>query len=156
MWTQASDTDLEDRMIWVCVLRRAVFDYVLYKGQGKHKRRWQLAAQFVFDPQPVDRDGLSFAEICALFGWDPDYIRRLTKRLKRDDIKRLETTKYRDDFDGAPIRIIASSAEWAGYTASVPFFTPYNYNGDLRRLLELHTILEERPESFAPLVWAGA
>lgn len=154
MWSSASDTGFEERMIWVCVLRRAVFDYVLYKGRGKHKCRWQRAAQFIFDPQPADRDGLGFTEICSLFGWDPDYLRRLTRSLTRDDIKKLETNKYRDDLDGSPMQIIAS-ADWSGFTSSVPFFTPYNYNKDLRQALELYTISEERPESFAPLVWAG-
>lgn len=86
------------KMLWAAVLRRAVFDYVLYKGIRKHKLIWQRAYQYIFIPDQEYENGSSFEEVCELFGWDPDYLRRLTTQLTREDIKRMETSSFRDEY----------------------------------------------------------
>ena len=86
-----------EKLTWACVLRRAVFDYALYKGNGDKRIEFASAAEFIFG-EP-DEDGMSFDEICHMFGWEPEYIRKLTKQLRREDIRRLETNRFVELFD---------------------------------------------------------
>ena len=155
MWCDPNEEAFGDRLIWVLILGRAVFDFVLYKGQGKHKRRWQRAQKFIFDRGFKPEEGLTFEQICHMFKWDPDYLRRLTKSLERKDIKKLEAMKFKDDFDDESLDFIAQLLSWEDSHEAVPFFCPYNYNSSIRRVLKLRTIRrarEEKPEPFVPLV----
>jgi hypothetical protein len=101
-WKSLSSISSEEKILWFCVLRRAVFDYVLYRGSGKHKLRWKKAASFIFGARPDEAEGLSFEDICALLTWEPDYVRRLVRSLNKSDIGRIETTKLRELMDTKP------------------------------------------------------
>lgn len=154
-WTDVSKFGFEDRMLWMCVLRRSVFDYVLYKGSGKHKLKFQRACRFIFERD--DGDGLTFEQICGLFGWEPGYLQRMTKQLTRADIKKLEAMKFKDDFDDTPISTLALSAKWETGTV-VPFFAPYNYNEEVRDRLRMRPVVRrQRLRSLlAPMVrWSA-
>jgi hypothetical protein len=110
-------------MLWAHVLRRAVFDYVLYKGVGKHKLDWQRAYQYVFVPNQRYANGLSFEEVCDVFGWDPDYIRRLTKQLTRSDIKRMETEALKEEFNQEVFESCAKdSLRWKKVKGVIPLY----------------------------------
>jgi hypothetical protein len=63
-------------MLWAAVLRRAVFDYVLYKGVRQHSLEWKYAFRYIFSEKQEYDNGLSFEEVCELFAWDADYLRR--------------------------------------------------------------------------------
>jgi hypothetical protein len=97
MWANSEDVDFHEKLLWFNVLRRAVFDYVLYKGSGKNRLRWQKACQYLFNDKMNTGDKPSFSEVCDLFGWEPDYIRKLTRTLQRGDLKKVELSKLRDD-----------------------------------------------------------
>ena len=49
--------------------------------------RWKKASRFIFGDGIDEEYGLSFEEVCSLFSWEPGYLRRLTKKLNRSDIK---------------------------------------------------------------------
>lgn len=159
MFLDANTFEVGDRMLWLCVLRRTVFDYVLYKGSGKHKLKWQQANAFIF---PLDEDdapcmaGLTFDEICALFSWEPDYLRRLTKELKREDIRKLESTKFRDEIDDLAISNIERMT-WSNVKAPTPFLTPQRYNDELKRVLAPKVVNLAEFRALAPLrrQWHG-
>jgi len=110
-------------MLWVSVLRRAVFDYVLYKGVAARKLDWQRAFQYIFTKGLRYDNGLSFEEVCSLFSWDPDYLRRLTLQLTRADIKRLETSSFKDDFSEDLVSsIVEKSGRWKDSNSALPFY----------------------------------
>jgi hypothetical protein len=121
-WTLAREVPIEGRLLWAHVLRRAVFDYVLYKGVGSKKLQWQRAFQYVFTEGLRYEDGFSFEETCELFGWDPDYVRRLTTQLTRADIKRMETESFSGEFSEDRLSIIVKkSGRWKS-GAALPFY----------------------------------
>jgi hypothetical protein len=102
VWRDPSTISPEDKVLWAGVLRRAVFDYVLYRGSGKHRLQWKKAHVFIFGGGRVE-DGLTFEEVCSLFTWDPDYLRRMTKSMTRADIKKLYALSLKDDMFGNTI-----------------------------------------------------
>jgi len=111
------------RMLWAAVLRRAVFDYVLYKGVGSRRLDWQRAFQYIFVQGQRRENGLSFEEVCALFAWDPGYLRKLATQLKRSDIKRLETSSFKDDFREELVDVIVKkSGRWKTANFALPFY----------------------------------
>lgn len=111
------------KMLWAHVLRRAVFDYVLYKGVGKHKLEWQKAYQYVFSPGRRWNEGLSFEEVCDVFGWDPGYIRRLTTQLTRADIKRMETEAFKEEFSQTLMNsCVRSMFQWKTVRCTLPLY----------------------------------
>jgi hypothetical protein len=111
------------KMLWAAVLRRAVFDYVLYKGVRKQKMIWQRAYQYIFTPNQEYDNGLGFEQVCELFGWDPDYVRRLTTELSRQDIKRMETTSFRDEYTQDVMEsFVKNSGRWKTSGFAIPFY----------------------------------
>jgi hypothetical protein len=160
-WTDYSRENFEEKMLWACILRRTVFDYVLYRGVGKHKLRWQQAHRFIFgDARAIDgENGLSFDEICGLFGWEPGYLRRKVKELDRGDIRKLEAMKFKDSFDEGTATILVQAATWKT-GQPVPIFVPYNYNPEYRehmRLREVKRAPSKRLKSIVPVGhWALA
>ena len=110
-------------MLWAHVLRRAVFDFVLYKGVGKHRLEWQKAYQYIFSPGQKYTNGLSFEEVCDVFGWDPDYVRRLTKQLGRSDIKRMETEAFKEEFSQDLLEsCVNGMLRWRSVRGSLPLY----------------------------------
>ncbi len=104
MFVDALDIDAEDRLLWFAVARRAIFDYALYRDSEKYQLRWAEAQKFIFEDDE-EKDGFSFEEICALFGWDVDYVRRMTLTLNRTDVRRMEGN-IRDVMDRKPEYVI--------------------------------------------------
>lgn len=152
VWVDLAKTSFEEKMLWASVLRRTIYDYVLYKGVRKHRHRWQEAYKFIFG---VDEEAsLSFEEICCLFGWEPDYVRRMVKKLERKDIRKLETMKFRETFEGQTVKTYRPRAHWTCGT-SILGFAPYNYSKDLRKHLCVRPIRPKRPKSFIPKVRWG-
>lgn len=110
-------------MLWAHVLRRAVFDYVLYKGVGKHRLEWQRACQYIFSPGQKYSNGISFEEVCDVFGWDPGYIRRLTVQLMRSDIKRMETEALKEEFSQPLLEsCVRGMLRWKLVRCSLPLY----------------------------------
>lgn len=111
------------KMLWVHVLRRAVFDYVLYKGVGRHKLKWQNAYQYIFIPNQEYDEGFSFEEVCESCNWDPDYVRGLTKKLSRTDIKRMETEALKEELNQGPIRpCVRKMLQWRFVRGAFPIY----------------------------------
>lgn len=141
-WEDFSRINFEEKMLWACVLRRAVFDFVLYRGVGKHKLRWQQANRFIFGEGDESYSGLSFDQICGLFGWDTDYFRRKVRELKRHDIKKLEASAFKECFDEGTARILTERAKW-GTGQPVPHFIPYNYSKSYQLQMTLRSVQGE-------------
>ena len=111
------------KMLWAAVLRRAVFDYVLYKGIRKHKLVWQRAYRYIFIPNQEYENGISFEQVCELFGWDPEYLRRLTSQLNRGDIKRMETSSFRDEYTQEVVEsFVRNSGRWKTTSFAIPLY----------------------------------
>ena len=111
------------KMLWASVLRRAVFDYVLYKGVAKRQRDWQLAYQYIFVKDQEYEDGLGFDEVCDLFGWNSDYLRRLTTMLTRSDIKRLEVSSFKDELTQETVEsVVKKVSRWKTSKFATPFY----------------------------------
>jgi len=123
------------KILWAHVLRRAVFDYVLYRGVGKHRIEWQRAYQYVFTPNRQYENGLSFEEVCEVFQWDPDYIRRLTTKLTRSDIKRMETEGLKEEFSQTMLEsCVKGVLRWKTVRGALPLYP---------RMVDEHTPLPE-------------
>jgi hypothetical protein len=81
----------------VAIIRRAVWDFVLYNGVSKKKDPLQHemhadAAGWLFwdGEEEVDEEGrLTFRHICDLLDLDPKRIRHLVSEMTREDIQRL-------------------------------------------------------------------
>lgn len=154
------DLSYDVRMLWHAVLRRAVFDYVLYKGVRAHSLEWKRAFQFLFtdgtsyviqDEDRSQRTGITFEEACEIFDWDPDYFRRLTTKLTRGDIKKMETTQFREDFVFDVVRVVVEQTErWKTTRFAAPFLPLYNYSSEYRERLRPRVVLREAPFHWAP------
>jgi hypothetical protein len=133
-----------DRMMWAAVLRRAVFDYVLYKGVRAHSLEWKRACQYVFSVGLRYDNGLSFEEVCDLFGWDPGYLRRLTTKLTREDIKKMETTQFREDFVYDVVKVVVEQVEkWKTNHFAAPFLPQYKFSVEYRKRMRPRVIHRE-------------
>lgn len=162
-WVDVKNGYFDNKMFWNSVLRRAVFDYVLYKGVKSQRRDWKWAKEYIFDGAYYDGGGdpdawgLSFDHVCGLFGWDPEYLRRIAKTLTRSDIKKLESSKFRDLFvlDAAEF-IISMVVRWS-HGNPAPFMTRRQYSKDYRKPF----ILKSTPVAHCrarvpPLSWGAA
>lgn len=111
------------KMLWAAVLRRAVFDYVLYKGVAKRQRDWQYAYQYIFSQNMEYDNGISFEDVCDIFGWDPDYLRRLATQLTREDIKRLEVSSFKDELTQEAVETtVKKVSRWKTARFATPFY----------------------------------
>jgi len=139
VWSDISRVRFHEKMLWACVLRRSIFDHVLYRGLGKHKMKWHQAHKFIFGDQDESEYSLTFEQICGLFGWEPDYLRRKVKELDRTDIKKLEAMKFKECFDEEASAIFLQGAHWkSGQT--VPFFVSFNYSQEFRNQMQLRLV----------------
>jgi hypothetical protein len=157
----ASKRDLshDTRMLWAAVLRRAVFDYVLYKGVRTHSLEWKRAFQYVFLDGQTYENGLSFEEVCDIFNWDADYLRRLTTKLTRDDIKKMETTQFREDFVFDVVKVVVEQTEkWKTTNFAAPFLPLYHYSPEYRERLRPKVVRRETFFNSAPhmVQWRAA
>jgi len=126
-----------EQLLWLSVLRRAVYDFVLYKGVGQYKLDWQRAYQYIFcNKRPAD--GLTFEEVCFSFGWEPDYIRRLTKKLTRADIKKLEVNGFLHEDE--PRR----NGHWIIAKCAKPRLPLYDVEDEIQSLSLLRPIVYRR------------
>jgi len=123
MLVPSSEIPSRIKLFWAHVLRRAVFDYVLYQGVGHRKIDWQRAASYIFTPDLRYENGVSFEEVCELFGWDPGYIRRLTTQLTRSDIKRMETSSFKEDLtQDVFAAMVKKTSRWRTTNFALPFY----------------------------------
>lgn len=154
-----------EKTLWVYVLRRAIYDYVLYRGQGDHELEWKTACSYIFGEQfldmpelpdeeelllegcPEDVFSLTFEEVCGLFGWDPDDVRRITRRMTRDQIKKFESDQLHDLLDNHQVQIVSLTPIWSGTGSSAPSLTPLNYSRDYIDQLRLQSLVVEAPPS---------
>lgn len=150
----ARDIPYEEKMLWANVLRRAVFDYALYKGVRSHRLEWQRACQYVFTVGLRYEDGVSFEEVCELFNWDPNWIRRLVTKLTRADIKKMETTQFREDFVFDVVQAVVENTErWKTSNFAAPFLPLYHYNAEYREKMKPRTVYRESIlQTSAPIV----
>ncbi len=143
-WEYLDSVQFGDRMLWAAVLRRAVFDYVLYKGVRARSIEWKRAFQYIFTEGLRYENGVSFEEVCEMFGWDPDYLRRLTTKLTRADIKKMETTQFREDFVYDLVKVSVEQTEkWKTANFAAPFLPLYKFNKEHREKLRPRVISRE-------------
>lgn len=82
----------------VAVVRRAVYDFALYRELPKKDPMHQFAVEaagwlFWDGEEEHDEEGRwSFRYICEIIGVEPQHIRRRALALSREDIRRLNTT----------------------------------------------------------------
>lgn len=94
------------RLLWIKVILRAAYDWVLYRNSKSHiyKNIAEDAYRWIFDP-PKERKKIvvgktevivhtqefnSLENICDAINLDVDSVRRFSKRLTRDMVKKLE------------------------------------------------------------------
>lgn len=158
MWYDVSDTNCAEKMMWVNVIRRAMFDFVLYKNKRQFEVRWKRAYTFIFEDSEEFDGGLKFEEICSLFGWNPGYIRRLIEKLDRSDIRRLESQRFKEEFrqDTEPVPPL-TGPRWGFFPAAIPIFIHLIYSRDYRPRVTVKKIPEFGIDMAAPLVrWDAA
>lgn len=155
-WDNVETKYFEEKMMWLGVLRRAISDYVLYKGVRKHRLKWQMAHKFLFGDADYD-GGLTFEEVCSVFLWEPSYIRRKIRELERCDIRKLESSKFRDDFklDTAPPDIQTHS-RFEGGGCTMPMFTKFGYSKSYREPVTLRATRGMMPVSAPMVQWQTA
>lgn len=83
------------KKLMAAVLRRAVWDFALYRDVKKKKDpdKYQLAvdaAGWLFSDEAGGKDGvITFLYVCEVLGLDPGHIRRSTLELDRDRVQQL-------------------------------------------------------------------
>jgi hypothetical protein len=132
------------KVTWASVLRRAVFDYVLYKGSGQYALEWRSAYKYIFVKNVKYEGGFSFEEVCALFDWDPDYLRRMVVKLTRADIKKMEIGPHREEFTFDYVDVAVQHVErWKTASFAVPFCPYCQYNDEYTSRLTPKIIEQE-------------
>lgn len=145
MWCDVKNGFFAEKMLWLAVLRRAIFDYVLYKGIGGRSIDWKRANQYIFGDSVSHEYGLNFEEVCALFEWNHSYVRKLTKKLTRSDVRKLESSRFKEEFIfNIMEEIVRQGLRWRSVDSSVPFFPPERYCEDYRKLVTLRPVAYER------------
>ena len=136
MWHDTKNKFFGEKMLWMAVMRRAIFDYTLYQGVGAWSFDWKWAKQFVFDQGVSCEDGLTCEEVCGLFGWDVEYIRRLTRLLGRGDVRKLEASRFREEFVTDVLAVVVESFDrWSSYAGvPAPFLPNRQYSKVFRNL----------------------
>lgn len=144
MFVYARDIPFGERMLWASVIRRAIFDFILYKGLRQHSLEWKRSCQYLFTPDQTYENGYSFEEVCELFGWEPDYLRRRISKLTRADIRRMETSDVRDEFVYNEIAAVVEQTErWKTENFAAPFLPLYKYNREYREKLRPRIVRRE-------------
>ena len=144
MFALKDDLPFSYKMLWASVLRRSVFDYILYKGVRCHSLEWKRAFQYIFLPDQKYENGLSFEEVCELFNWDPGYLRRVTTKLTRADVKRMETTQFREEFVYDAVKTVVEQTErWKSEKFAAPFLPLYQYSDSYRDRLKPRTVYRD-------------
>ena len=137
MFIDHTGIDAGEKMLWAQVLRRSVFDYVLYNGKREFSMEWKGAYQYIFMDGISCPNGYTFSEVCDLFGWDAAYLRRLSVKLTRDDIKKMEVSSFKEDFSYDSMEILSRKSEtWAIGRFATPFLPLHRYSEEYRRYLE--------------------
>lgn len=89
--------------LWFHVLRRQIWDFVLYKDADPDSKEYTYAedaAGWIWWDGEEDLDEFhrpTFRHICCVLGLDPRDVREATLRLKRNDVARLSKTLRDDD-----------------------------------------------------------
>ena len=160
MWHDVKNNSFPEKMMWLGVMRRAIFDYVLYRGCGPWSLECRLASQFIFVDDTKYEGGLNCEEVCGLFGWDVEYIRSLVKKLSRADIRKLESSKFKEEFLVDYLSVIVESfVRWSTFPGLVtPFLTNRRYAPEYRELFRLKTIPNSEMPRAKPSVvrWLAA
>lgn len=140
MFILKEDVPFGVKMLWASVVRRAIFDYVLYKGVGSQSMLWKRAFQYLFVDELEYDNSLSFEQVCSLFNWDHNYLRRLIIKLTRSDIRRMENDKVREEFVDDPSleylkdiqnmisEMVRNASTWEKFNFAVPFLPPSNHS----------------------------
>jgi len=153
MFGLKDDLPFSYKLLWASVLRRAVFDYILYKGMRSHSLEWKQAFQYIFVPNQSYENGLAFEEVCEVFGWDPDYLRRITTKLTRSDVKKMDTTQFKDEFVyDAITAVVAQTERWKTERFAAPFLPLYQYGKKYREGLKPRLVCRETFLLFPPMV----
>lgn len=85
----ATDRYSGTKILWIMVIRRAMFDYVLWKDEqdvGK-RRDADLVRKWLFEPSNLES---SLANLCVALGLDIEMVRRKALELTRDEVKKIE------------------------------------------------------------------
>lgn len=149
MWEAQAGKNVPERVLWASVLRRTVFDYVLYCGKAKFELKWRRAHRFLFSNQ--DEEGVTFDDICSMFGWEPDYIRRVIRSLDKIDMKMLEPSRFKEDFSRSceePGNSVAFR-KWERVDSAVPVVQGFLYSRDYRAPLMLRLVWRTKPAVLA-------
>ena len=105
---------------------------------------WKRAFQYIFTEGMRYEDGVSFEEVCEMFNWDPAYVRRLTTRLTRADIKKMETSQFRGEFVFDLVETLVNETEkWKTAHFAAPFLPLYKYSKEYREQMLPRVILRE-------------
>jgi len=158
MWYDVSTTNCAEKMMWVNVIRRAMFDYVLYKNKRQFEVRWKRAYAFIFEDNGEIDEELRFEEVCSMFGWNPSYIRRLIEKLDRGDIRRLESQRFKEEFRQDTSVITPSAGpRWSSSPAAVPIFLHLIYSREYRPSISVRQVPAVGFDRSVPLVrWDAA
>lgn len=82
----------------VAIVRRAVYDFALYRDLPEDDPMYEHAVDaagwlFWDGEEEVDDDGrMTFRYICEIIGVEPAHIRHRALKLNREDIRRLNTS----------------------------------------------------------------
>jgi hypothetical protein len=89
--TYSPELVLPYKVLWAKVIIRATYDYALWKDSPdiRLRRFAEDAARWLFEPSDPELD-LSFENICAAFDFPTEKIRKKTRTLTREDVKKLE------------------------------------------------------------------
>jgi hypothetical protein len=84
------------KLLLASIIRRAAFDIALYRDDPKlvnRKVAWEAYRWMFREPQmppdPIDQF-TSFLNICDVLDQDPEWIRRNTLELRREDVKKFD------------------------------------------------------------------
>ena len=157
MWYDVKNKHFPEKMMWLGVLRRAIFDYVLYDGKGSMRLTWKRARQFLFVEGAVCYEGgLTFEQICGLFGWEHTYVRRLTLKLTRTDVRKLESSRFKEEFVfNALSTVVEGFVRWDNSFMAAPRLESYRYSPRFRRMLTPHLVRRAFSGTTTPLVKWG-
>lgn len=89
--TYNTELTLPYRILWAKVIVRAAYDYALWRtSEDIRLRRFaEDAARWLFESADSDME-LSFENICFAFDFPVEKIRKKTRTLTREDVKKLE------------------------------------------------------------------
>lgn len=91
--SSAVPSSTPEQMVWLAVLRRAIYDFVMYRGYDKKTKQYALAVDAAGWIWWDGEEFGTFLFVCSVLGVNPTQMRRRLLTVKREQLAMADSSK---------------------------------------------------------------